>query len=48
MAIWLTRSQLAPSLGTFAMFIIAVCTSVFYRALIWTIYIALEPSVCRQ
>jgi hypothetical protein len=30
------------------MFLLAVCTSVFYGAVLWTVYIALEPSVRRH
>ena len=33
------------SIGLLAMFLIAVCTSVFYGVLLWTIYVALEPYV---
>ncbi len=48
MAVWLTRSHMAASEGTFGMFVIATCTSVFYGVVIWTIYIALEPYVRRH
>jgi serine/threonine-protein kinase len=48
MALWLCQVHLAASLGLFAMFLIAVCTSVFYGVLLWTLYIALEPFVRRH
>ena len=31
-----------------AMFLLAVCTSVAYGALLWTVYLALEPFVRRH
>jgi serine/threonine-protein kinase len=46
--LWLTRSHIVPSFGTFAMFLVAMCTSIFYGVLIWTVYIALEPYVRRR
>ncbi len=48
MLIWLTRSHLAASSGTFGMFLLALCTSVFYGVVIWTVYMALEPYVRRH
>ena len=36
------------ALGLFAMFLLAVCTSVFYGVLLWTVYLALEPFVRRH
>src|SRR5579884_1106870 len=43
MAIWLCSGHFTTSPGTAAMFFVAVCTSVFYAAVVWTIYLALEP-----
>jgi predicted Ser/Thr protein kinase len=48
MALWLARGHLPASAGTFAMFLIAMCTSIFYGFVIWTVYIALEPYVRRR
>ena len=45
MAVWLCEVHLVASLGLLATFLIAVCTSVFYGVLLWTIYVALEPYV---
>jgi serine/threonine-protein kinase len=45
MCVWACQVHLAGSLGLFAMFMIALCTSVFYGVLVWTIYVALEPYV---
>lgn len=48
MALWLLRGHLAASLGAFAMFILALCTSLFAAAVVWTVYVALEPYVRRR
>ncbi len=48
MALWICRSHLAVSIGTFAMFLVALCTSVFYGVLMWTVYVAMEPFVRRH
>lgn len=48
LALWLFQAHLVASLGLLATFLIAVCTSVFYGVLLWTIYVALEPFVRRQ
>jgi len=48
MLLWLTRGHFAVSFGTFGTFLLALCTSVFYGVLMWTVYIALEPYVRRR
>jgi serine/threonine-protein kinase len=48
LALWLTRGHIVPSVGTFAMFLVAMCTSIFYGVIIWTVYLALEPYVRRR
>jgi hypothetical protein len=48
MLLWLARGHLLASFGTFGTFLVALCTSVFYGVLIWTLYIALEPYVRRR
>jgi serine/threonine-protein kinase len=48
MALWISQGHFVPSAGTFAMFLLAVCTSVFYGAVVWTMYIALEPYARRR
>ena len=48
MLLWVTRGHLTASAGTFGMFLLALCTSVFYGVVIWTVYIALEPYVRRR
>ncbi len=45
LGLWLCRVHLIASIGLLAMFLLAVCTSVFYGVLLWTIYTALEPFV---
>jgi protein kinase-like protein len=48
MALWFCQVHLVASLGLLAMFLFAVCTSVAYGVLLWTIYVALEPVVRRH
>jgi serine/threonine-protein kinase len=47
-ALWLARGHFTVSFGTFGVFILAMCSSVFYGVIIWTVYIALEPYVRRR
>jgi predicted Ser/Thr protein kinase len=48
LALWLCRGHLLLSLGTFGTFIIAMCNSIFYGVVLWTVYLALEPYVRRR
>ncbi len=48
LGLWLCHVHLVASIGLLAMFLLAVCTSVFYGVLLWTIYTALEPFVRRH
>jgi len=48
MALWLCRGHFTASIGTFAMFLLAVCTSVFAAVVVWGAYIAIEPYVRRR
>ncbi len=48
MALWICRVHIVGSIGMFAMFVLALCTSVFYGVVIWTVYVALEPYVRRH
>ncbi len=48
MALWVFRVHLVASLGIAAMFLIALCTSLFFAVLVWTLYIAVEPYVRRR
>jgi serine/threonine protein kinase len=48
MLLWLARGHFAASFGAFGTFLVALCTSVFYAVVIWTVYIALEPYVRRR
>ena len=45
--LWLCQVHLVASMGLIAMFLLAVCTSVFYGVLLWALYIAVEPFVRR-
>jgi len=48
MAIWLCRAHFGSVVSTSGMFFIALCTSLFYGAVVWAIYLALEPYVRRR
>jgi len=48
LTIWLCRGHMAPSLGTFGVFIVALVASVFYATVAWTVYLAAEPYVRRH
>ena len=48
MALWVCQVHVSASLGLFALFLLAVCTSVFYGVVLWTVYLALEPFVRRH
>jgi serine/threonine-protein kinase len=48
MALWVCEVHAAVSLGLFALFLLALCTSVFYGVLLWTVYLGLEPFVRRH
>jgi hypothetical protein len=39
------RVHVSPTTGLLAMFLLAVCTCVFYATLFWAVYLALEPFV---
>jgi serine/threonine-protein kinase len=47
LALWVCQVHVADAFGLFA-FLVAVCTSVFYGVLLWTVYLALEPFVRRH
>jgi serine/threonine-protein kinase len=48
MAIWLCRAHFGSFVSTSAMFFVALATSLFYGAVVWAIYLALEPYVRRR
>lgn len=48
LALWFCRTHFVWSIGTFAMFLIALCTSMAWATVIWTVYVALEPFVRRH
>ena len=45
MALWLCQMHFVFSLATIGIFMLALCTAVFYGVVMWTIYLALEPFV---
>ncbi len=48
LALWVCASHFNASIGTFGMFILAICTAVFYGYAVYVLYIALEPQVRRR
>jgi hypothetical protein len=48
MLLWIFRGHFMPEAGLFGLFAMAVSTSLFNAALIWTLYLALEPYVRRH
>ena len=48
MVIWVCQVHVSSPVETVATFLVAVCTSVFYGLLLWTVYLALEPFVRRH
>jgi hypothetical protein len=48
MVLWICQVHVASTLGMFALFLLALCTSIFYGVLLWTVYLALEPFVRRH
>ncbi len=45
MLIWLSYEHFVPEVGTIGMLMMAVSSSLFMAALVWTLYVALEPYV---
>jgi hypothetical protein len=48
MVLWICQVHVVASFGIFALLLLAICTSVFYGVLLWTVYLALEPFVRRH
>jgi hypothetical protein len=48
MLLWACRSHVIASLGTFGMFLLAVCTSTFAAVVVWVTYLAIEPYLRRN
>jgi hypothetical protein len=46
--LWLCQTHFSTSIGTVAMFFLAIVTTVFYGVLFWALYLALEPFVRRH
>jgi serine/threonine-protein kinase len=46
--LWLSRSHIVLSIGTFGMFLIAIATAIFYAFVVRSMYFALEPHVRRR
>jgi serine/threonine-protein kinase len=47
-ALWICHVHFVPAIGTVALLLLAVVTTVFYGVLFWAIYLALEPFVRRH
>jgi serine/threonine-protein kinase len=48
MALWICRGHFTFSQGLFGMLVFALATSTFVAAVVWGVYIALEPSMRRR
>jgi serine/threonine-protein kinase len=48
MVLWVCLEHFIPTLATFAGFLLAVSKSLFLAAVVWTLYVALEPYVRRH
>jgi hypothetical protein len=48
MLLWIFRGHFTASFGEFALFVLALAAALFNAALIWTLYLALEPYVRRH
>ena len=48
MSLWVVRGHFTASVGTFGTFILALCFALFYAAVMWTVYVALEPYARRH
>jgi serine/threonine protein kinase len=46
--IWILRGHFVAALGEFALFVLALSAALFNAALVWTMYLALEPYVRRH
>jgi hypothetical protein len=46
--LWVCDVHATATFEMFPLFILAICTAVFYGALMWTVYLALEPFVRRH
>lgn len=46
--LWILLSHFTASLGEFSLFVMALSTSLFSAALVWTMYLALEPYIRRH
>lgn len=47
-ALWVCQVHVSASTGLLGAFLLVICTTVFYAALFWAIYLALEPFVRRH
>ena len=48
MTLWLGRAHHFPSIGEFAVFVAAIAYSLFASAIVWLLYLSLEPYVRRH
>ena len=46
--LWLCQVHVSGTVGLLGIFLLAVCTTVFYAVLFWALYLALEPFVRRH
>lgn len=48
MALWLMRAHFSGPMAAFGLFLVALATSLFYAAVLWMVYLAMEPYVRRR
>jgi serine/threonine-protein kinase len=48
MLMWILRAHFTPTLGLVMPLVMALCSSLFYGVMLWTIYMAIEPYVRRH
>ena len=48
MAIWIFQAHFVPAIGSLGLFVMAMCGSFFFAAVICTVYLALDPYVRRH
>jgi hypothetical protein len=48
MLLWACRTHVVAGLGAFGLFLVALCNSLFSAAVVWAIYLAVEPYIRRH
>jgi hypothetical protein len=48
MSLWIVRGHVTASIGSVGTFVLALCFALFFAAVMWTVYVALEPYARRH